>query len=283
MITKAYIMRGIGDALNSRDFLLNYCQQHQIMQQDITVYTSLHKQIFEDTKFKIETENKVNIKDLVYYANFGHFDLPKQYVCKRFDKSIAINSNIIYTFESIKPLHWSADISHIQLPEKFITVNYGHDNNSNPLMICSKMWSLDYWKELVSKIGVDCVQVGAGWSCKDIDGVKLNLVNKLTLKQSAEVMKKALFHIDIEGGLPILNKHIGVKSVVLFGATDINHFGRKGNLNLRNTNCTACSGSLDDNGKNSGLYVWELPCGNRCMKELTPDYVIKQIYDNGWL
>ena len=183
----------------------------------------------------------------------------------------------------IKPLNWNEDITNIDLPEKFVTINYGHDNNSNPLMKCSKMWLLEYWEELVSKIGIDCVQIGGGWTCKDIKGVKVNLVNKLTLKQSAQVMKKALFHIDIEGGLPILGRHIGVKSVVLFGSTDINHFSRKGNLNLRNTDCPPCSGSLQDNGRNNGLYVWKLNCSNRCMTELKPDYVINQIKNNGWL
>lgn len=284
MITRAYIMRGIGDSLNARDFLIHYCRQHNIPQQNINIYTSIHKEIFEDTKFKIYESDKINPKELNFYGNFGHFDLPKQYKTNRYDISIAINSQTKYNFNKVVPLNWKADISNIELPKRFVTVNYGHDNNTNPLMKCIKMWSLEYWNELVKNIGVDCVQIGAGWSCKNIDGVKLNLVNKLTLKQSAEVMKRALFHIDIEGGLVILGQHIGVKSVVLFGATDIRHFAREGNLNLRNSNCPACSGNIDnDKHLSYPLYVYNFRCKNTCMKDLKPQYVIEQIKLKGWL
>lgn len=286
MITKAYIMRGIGDALNARDFLLNYCEQKNIKQNDITVYTSIHNDIFKDTQFKIEKADKCNMRELTYYANFGHFDLPKIYIDKRFDKCIAVNANINYTFNKIKNINWTANINDIELPEKFVTINYGHDNNSNPMMKCIKMWSLDYWNKLVYmlfELGIDCVQIGGGWSCKDITGVKLNLVNKLSLKQSAMVMKKALFHIDIEGGLVILGQHIGVKSVVLFGATDDKHFGRTGNLNLRNSNCNACSGNINRTTQSKALYVWDNTCNSKCMQDLTPEYVIEKIKENKWL
>lgn len=287
MISKAYVMRGIGDALNTRDFLYSYCRQKYIEHKNITIYTDLHKGIFEGDGFRIEDANKVNPRLLTLYGNFCCLDLPKiSFFTKRFDLNIAQNARINYSFEDITPLNWSADISHIKLPEKFVTVNYGHDNHSNPHKVCTKMWSLKYWEELVKNIGVPCVQVGAGWSCKDIKGVTLNLVNKLSLKQSCEVMKRALFHIDIEGGLAILNYHIGVKSVVLFGSTDMSHFGKKGNLNLRNTTCLACSGSLNPMSKNLPIYVNPervRDCGCRCMTDLKPDWVIEQIYKNKWL
>ena len=286
MITQAYVMRGIGDALNSRDFLLNYCEQKHKNQDSITVYTSIHKNIFKDTRFKIENATKCDITKLTYYANFGYFDLPKWYSDKRFDKCIAVNANINYTFNKIKKLNWNCNISDIDLPEKFVTVNYGHDNNSNPMMKCIKMWSLDYWNKLVYllfELGIDCVQIGGGWSCKDIRGVKVNLVNKLFLEQSAMIMKKALFHIDVEGGLVILAQHLGVKSVVLFGATDNRHFGRKGNLNLRNSNCNACSGNIDKGSLSKPLYVWDNNCNSRCMLDLKPEYVLEKIKENNWL
>lgn len=284
MITKAYLMRGIGDALNARDFLFAYCEQKYIRQKDITIFTSLHKNIFEDTEFRIEPAEKIDPRQLVLYGNFGNFDLPKTYFCRRFDECIAVNARINYSFEKIYPLNWKADISHLKLPERFITVNYGHDNHSNPRKICTKMWSMKYWEALVSMLKIPCVQVGAGWSCKPIKGVTLNLVDKLSLKQSAEVMRKALFHIDIEGGLVILNYHIGVKSVVLFGPTDPKHFGKKGNLNLRRSNCNPCSGAVDITGQRSiALYVWRHPCQSRCMETLTPDYVLDKIKQEGWL
>lgn len=290
MITKAFIHRGMGDALNSRDFLISYCNQKQIEQSAITVYTDLHKQIFEDTNFIIKDIKDCDMKGLYYYANFGDFDLLKIYNCRKYDDCISVNAQISYTFNTIYPINWKADISDINLPKRFITINYGHDNNSDKNLKCLKMWLLEYWEELVAKIGIDCVQIGGGWTCKNIKGIKLNLVNKLSLKQSAEVMKRALFHIDIEGGLVILARHIGVKSVVLFTNTDKEHFSREGNLNLRNTKCIACSGSLNHKRKNSVLYAKKFPCKvlkkediNRCAKELTPDFVISKIKEANWL
>ena len=270
MIKTAYISRGMGDSLNARDFLIAYCQQKNISQKDINVYT-IHKEIFEDTNFTLKNVDECKLDKLVCYANFGHFNLQKKYYSLKLDKCISLNAGINYCFDDIVKLNWSADISNIDLPKKFVTVNYGCDKNSNPELICKKLWLMDYWEKLVKLIGVDTVQIGAGQNTKDIKGVTLNLVNKLSLKQSAEIMKKALFHIDIEGGLVILGQHIGVKSVVLFA--------RKGNLNIRNTSCYACSGSLNTKQqKNKPLYVKKLDCDLRCVKDLKPEYVLEQIY-----
>ena len=71
MITKAYIERGIGDALNARDFLITYCKQKNLKQDEITVYTRLHKNIFKDTDFKIKDISDINYKSLTYYAIIG--------------------------------------------------------------------------------------------------------------------------------------------------------------------------------------------------------------------
>lgn len=283
MLKTAYISRGMGDCLNARDFLIAYCKQKNINQKEINVYT-IHKEIFEDTNFIIKNADECNLEKLVCYANFGHFNLQKKYYSLKLDKCISLNAGINYCFDDIVKLNWSADISNIDLPEKFVTVNYGCDKISNPELICKKLWLMDYWEKLVKNIGIDTVQIGAGQNTKNIKGVTLNLVNKLSLKQSAEVMKKALFHIDIEGGLVILGQHIGVKSVVLFTATNLEQFARKGNLNIRNTSCYACCGSLNTKEqKNMPLYVKKLNCDLRCSKDLTPEYVLEEIKYNGWL
>lgn len=284
MITTAYVMKGMGDALNTRDFLLNYCEQRRVNPSDITIYTLMHEGIFEGDGFRFGRIEGVDLSKLTYFGNFCTLDLKKSFVSKKYDETIAINASIDYSFENEKPLNWEIP-DMFGLPDKFVTINYGHDNRTNPNKICTKMWKIEYWEELVKKIGVPCVQIGGGWSCKEIKGVAKSFVNKLSLKQSVGVMKKALFHIDIEGGLVILGHHFGVKSAVLFGSTDPRQYARKGNLTIRNTNCPPCSGSVETKSKNLPVYISRerLFCRAKCMNDLKPDYVIGQIYKSKWL
>lgn len=284
MITKAGIIYGLGDALNARAFLLTYCKQKGYATNNITIYTDRYWFLFEKEGFKRELDRQ-KMRGLIGYRNFCNYDMPKLYNIPKLDECIAKNAGIDFSFDTIVPLNWKTKID-LVLPKKFVTVNNGYGRLSgNPLdknIICTKAWSLEYWNELVLKIGIPCVQVGNGDSCFPIKHTVLNLVNKLTLQQSAEVMKKALFHIDIEGGLVILNQHIGGKSVVLFGSTAIENQGRSFNLNLRSNYCEPCY-EWGNNKYKLKMPKDALPCQARCMKELKPDYVIDQIYKNKWL
>lgn len=279
------LANGMGDALNARSFLINYCEKLKINQDSITVFTDRHKIFFEGDNFVIrdlkDCHGKYN-----FFFNIGHIQIPKLYHERMFDIGISKNTGVEFSARRKDNLNWAIpNISHIPLPKKFVTVNYGFDNLSDPNKeICAKVWPLEYWENLVKNIGIDCVQIGAGRNCKHIKGVKLDLVDKLTIKETAEVMKKAVFHIDTEGGLVILNHHLGGKSVVLFGPTPINIFGKEGNLSITKNSCpiSPCEGNPK---ANHGIYMKkdDIKCDLKCMKELTPDYVIQQIYKNGWL
>lgn len=284
MITKAGIIYGLGDALNARAFLLTYCKQKGYATNNITIYTDRYWFLFEKEGFKRELDRQ-KMRGLIGYRNFCNYDMPKSYDIPKLDKCIAKNAGIDFSFDTIVPLNWKTHLD-LVLPKKFVTVNNGYGRLSgNPLdpnIICTKAWSVEYWSELVLKIGVPCVQIGSGNSCFPIKHTVLNLVDKLTIQQSAEVMKRALFHIDIEGGLVILNQHIGKKSVVLFGSTAIENQGRSFNLNLRANYCEPCY-EWGSNKYKLKMNRHALPCGARCMKELKPDYVIDQIYKHKWL
>lgn len=279
------LIAGIGDALNGRAFLINYCRQKDIDPKSIYIFTDRYRGLFSDEGFTFGT-NRGEFRGLIGYKNFGNYELPKIYDIPKCDECIAKNAGIDFSFDTVEPLNWNADISHISLPKKFVTINngYGHlsGNANNPSTICTKSWLHEYWEKLVENIGVPCVQIGNGNSCKPINGVALNLVDKLNLKQSAEVMKRALFHIDVEGGLVILNQHLGGKSVVLFGPTAIENQGRSFNLNIRATDCTPCY-EWGTNKYKLKMYLTELPCRAHCMTDIKPEYVIEQIYKNRWL
>lgn len=284
MITKAGIIYGLGDALNARAFLLTYCKQKGIETKSIKVYSQYWDLLFKDEGFTRETDRN-KMKGLIGYRNFCNYDLPKKYDIMKCDECIAKNAEIDFSFDTIVPLNWKTNLS-LVLPKKFVTVNNGYGRLSgNPLdknIICTKAWSLEYWNELVLKIGVPCVQIGSGDSCFPIKHTILNLVNKLNIKESAEVMKRALFHIDIEGGLVYLNQHLGGKSVVLFGSSAPQNQGRSFNLNLRADYCEPCY-EWGSNKYKLKMNINNLPCKARCMKELKPDYVIDQIYKHKWL
>lgn len=280
MITKAGIIYGLGDALNARAFLLTYCKQKGIEHKSIKIFTQ-YWDIFKDEGFIRET-NRDKMKGLIGYRNFCNYDLPKKYDIKKCDECIAKNAEIDFSFDTIVPLNWNTPLN-ISLPRKFVTVNNGVGKYAGSNYIYIKQWLQKYWEDLVLKIGVPCVQIGSGDSCTPIKGCVLNLVNKTNIYQTAEVMKKALFHIDIEGALPILNQHIGKKSVVLFGATGIGDKGRSFNLNLCSDVCNPCYewGTF----RHTQLRVRKgmLDCDKKCMTELKPDYVIERIYQEKWL
>lgn len=284
MIKRASIKWGIGDALNMRAFLLTFCKQHGVKPKDIKIYMEANQYIFDEEEF-ILCNNKADFMGLTAYPNFGYIDVQKKFNIKKCDESIAKETNTNFSFDTIVPLKWNTPLN-LTLPKKFVTVNNGYgksvkDFGDNYVYI--KKWLHNYWEELVLKIGVPCVQIGGGISCKSIKGCVLNLVDKLSVKESAEVMKRALFHIDIEGMLPILNQHIGGRSVVLFGATGIEDKGRSFNLNLCSNTCTPCYEWGTYKYRKLRLPRFLLDCDQRCVKDLKPDYVIEQIYKNKWL
>lgn len=283
MITKAAINYGMGDALNARAFLLNYCKQKQVPTSSISIYTTKYWWMFKGLGFK-HSFDRNQFLGLVPYRNFGKYNLPKIYKDKKLDLCIAKNAKIEFSFDYIELLPEYEDPK-IQLPEKFITFNTGYGELSGRPTergyICTKAWPKEYWQKLVNLLDIPMIQIGAGKSCEKIN-CHLNLVDKLSITESAQVLRKSLFHIDIEGGLPILNQHLGKKSVVLFGPTAIEQQGRNFNLNLRYTNCIPCY-EWGTNDKSLAMLEKDLPCKAHCMKDLKPEYVVEQIYKNNWL
>ena len=283
MITKASINYGLGDALNARAFLLNYCRQKKISTSSIFIYTTKHWWMFEGLGFQ-HSLNKKQFTGLVQYRNFGEYNLPKIYKDKKLDICIAKNAKIEFSFDYLEILPNYEDLK-IQLPEKFITFNTGYGELSGKPAdkgyICTKVWPKEYWQRLVNLINIPMVQIGAGKSCEKVNCV-LNLVDRLSIKESAQVLRKSLFHIDIEGGLPILNQHLGGKSVVLFGPTAIEQQGRSFNLNLRANTCIPCY-EWGTNDKSLAMLKKDLTCNAHCMKDLKPEYVVEQIHKNKWL
>lgn len=285
LITKASAIYGMGDALNERAFLVSYCRQKHIPRSSITIYTEKYWWMFEGLGFGRELVRS-NFKGLTAFRNFGRYNIDKIFNLDKLDICIALNAGIRYNFDVCVALP-EYQLPDIKLPEKFITINTGYGEFSGKPgekdIVCTKSWPIHHWTEFVKKIGVPCVQIGAGPSCQPVDGVALNLIDKLSIKESAAVMRKALFHVDMEGGLPILNQHLGKKSVVLFGSTAIQNQGRSFNLNIRCSTCMPCYEWGSKRMNKLFAPKNQLPCGVRCMEEIKPDFVIDAIEKTNWL
>lgn len=284
IITIASLTAGIGDALNARSFLVEYCKQKDIPRKRIEIYTEKYWWMFEGLGFTRNTM-RTQLYGLTAYKNFGKYDLPKLVDMDKCDTCIAQNAGIDYSFDVKTPFQ-DFGPSGFKLPEKYITINTGYGDLSgralDPNYVSTKQWPLTHWNKLVELLDVPVVQIGAGLSPKPVSGTFINLVNRTTMYQTGTILRGALFHIDMEGGLVIYNQHLGGKSVVLFGPTAIENQGRSFNLNLRADTCVPCY-EWGTHKYNLCVRKDQLLCGAHCMQDLKPEYVAEQIYKHKWL
>lgn len=160
----------------------------------------------------------------------------------------------------------------------WLTINNGFDAN---IVISSqqatKCYPLERWQRVAAGLrercpGVKLVQIG-GKTSVPIAGVDLDLVNATTLSQAAGLLRGALLHVDIEGGLVHVAASLGTRSVVLFGPTSLGYFGYADNVNLTSGFCGNCWGVTE-------RWMETCPRGYstaRCMDQLEPARVIDAV------
>lgn len=163
----------------------------------------------------------------------------------------------------------------------FITLQRGQGLVINTITN-NKLWPVPYYNELIRLIRCQwpqykLVQLGTsreGFN-EDFSGTDINLRGKTNLEEIKVLLRRALLHIDCEGGLVHLRHalHAG-PSVVLFGPTSPDVYGYKENLNLRREVCKhPCEWVTND---------WLSRCARRddkqcCMKKLLPQFVFEQM------
>lgn len=171
---------------------------------------------------------------------------------------------------------WLSSFKNLNL-NKYITINYGNGIEKN--YIISKQWPREYlnrFTELFAKSypGIDIIQIGASGAAK------IKNVNKYVLGESLElnkyILKNAIFHLDIEGGLVHLATQLATKCIVLFGPTPVHFFGYKQNINIVAKTCKECYCLFED--FNKCARALEKPeCMYSLMPELIMEYVDKYI------
>ncbi|HJV65242.1 MAG TPA: glycosyltransferase family 9 protein [Geomonas sp.] len=162
-------------------------------------------------------------------------------------------------------------------PYGYLTIHHGSDNkmvlpDGSGCALQTKNWHLDRWAEAVSHfsaLGWPVIQLGLADE-ESIPGT-VNLLGKLSVKQTAAVLKYASFHLDSEGGLVHLSQAVKTRSVVVFGPTPISLFGYPKNANVAAGECANCFWS-------DVRWFMRCPKGNptaSCMDAITAARVIE--------
>lgn len=171
-----------------------------------------------------------------------------------------------------------------QLPfagTKYITINYGNAVSMTHAQIIAKQWPLEYLEDFVLNFklkyqDIKVVQV-SGKDAHSVQGADYKLIGK-PLELTAYVLKHALFHLDIEGGLVHLATQLGTKCIVLFGPTQEKYFGYEQNINIKAGTCHDCCGMWHD--INRCAKDMNEP---ECMYDISPRMVMEKVgeYLNG--
>lgn len=168
---------------------------------------------------------------------------------------------------------WELEFRKLGL-NRYITVNFGNGDCADGSKV-AKSWSKEKFERLICLFKkkypqIQVVQLGAA------DSVKLRGVDRWVLgadfRLSVHLLKNAMLHIDIEGGLVHIATQLGTKCVVLFGPTVKEYYGYEQNTNIQAGNCRNCWGLYSDvNRCARGL---EEPV---CMSSITPEMVMGHV------
>jgi hypothetical protein len=154
----------------------------------------------------------------------------------------------------------------------YITVHNGFDTN---FVISAQRATKCYphFSEVVSHIKQErpdlvIVQLGTVTS-ECISSVDLNLIGKTNLKEVAGLLKRAVLHLDNEGGLVHLAGSLGGRSLVVFGPTPSDYFGYPENINIDPIMCGGCWW-IDELWMNRCIRGYDKPA---CVFEQPPEKV----------
>ena len=161
---------------------------------------------------------------------------------------------------------------------RYITFNYGNGvaGKENKEVI-SKQWPKEYFEKFVILFkkkysDIEVVQLG------DDNTEPISNVDRILLGKDLElvkyILKGALLHVDIEGGLMHLATQLGTKCAVIYGPTPIELFSYPQNINIVSDKCKNCY----------LLYPEYYKCAKgmerpECMWSILPERVLSEIED----
>jgi len=203
---------------------------------------------------------RMKIRGENYYSSFSYDD-----VFKISDNSVNIPLDNCY-----KEIY-----EKLLLNGKYITINYGNGSADNNVESVAKQWPLEYFRRFVELYherypNVKIIQIGSVHAKKIIGCDQYELGQNLDVVKY--ILKNALFHLDIEGGLVHLASQLGTKCVVLFGPTPVSFFGYEQNCNILAGECHGCYCLYD----NINMCARNLK-KPECMYSISPEIVMEKL------
>ena len=161
--------------------------------------------------------------------------------------------------------------------ERYITLNTGlnaeYRSKGN-----TRAWAFDKWVKLSDALkmeypNIKIVQVGLRMKDEDDIPADLHMNGKTDLEQVSYLLKKALLHIDYEGGLVHVRHMTGGKSIVLMGPSSVENYAYPENVYIQTKECKSCEWTSPD---------WLSVCGRgcdipACMDSITVEMVMDKI------
>ncbi|SEH26257.1 glycosyltransferase family 9 protein [Selenomonas sp. KH1T6] len=159
--------------------------------------------------------------------------------------------------------------------KRYITLNFGNGSSGKGNKKSSiKQWPKEYFEEFATRFknkypDIKVIQIGDSSTDEIINADNRILGENIELVKY--ILKGAIFHLDIEGGLVHLGTQLGVKCIVLYGPTQVELYGYPQNVNIVSANCKNCHPLFSDFSICArGL---ERP---ECMLSITPDIVLEK-------
>jgi len=124
----------------------------------------------------------------------------------------------------------------VMAKQKYITIHV-----SSGKYRITKSWNIERWQQIVKyliSLGYTIIQLGS--KGEPVINNVVDLTGLSNIQETAWILHGSQFHIDTEGGLVHLAKAVNTQSIVIFGATPVECFGYKGNINIRDNSCSPC-------------------------------------------
>lgn len=168
---------------------------------------------------------------------------------------------------------WEPEYRRLGL-NQYITVNSGNGDCADGSKI-AKSWSKEKFERLICLFKnkypeIEVVQVGAADSDK-LWGADHYVLGE-DFRLSVYLLKNAMLHIDIEGGLVHIATQLGTKCIVMFGPTVKEYYGYEQNTNIQVGDCRNCWGLYSD--VNRCARGMKEPV---CMSSITPQMVMEHV------
>lgn len=141
----------------------------------------------------------------------------------------------------------------------------------------TRFWPQAHWREFLRLFKenfpeIQLVQLG-GKNAPVYPEADICLAGKTELADLPEILNGALCHVDTESGLVHLAQFLAVRSVVLFGPSDVRFFGYDKNKNLSAGDCGGCMWMSTD-------WMTRCPLAREealCMQNITPQQVLDAV------